>query len=368
MNSGVWNANGLDPTTIDLLYDSPMEDTYIKDNITLAAALYYSNQAYTDIQPISLSIPNTTLWDDTRWNSLSSVLTTYINDLTSCTTIDDLVSQLASDNTSVRDALFNEDIERRQQSLKDWYNSSNSKTSVKGFTYPNSMVTGLKLEGQQKVQKEMSAKSKEVMKFVQEFATAQHAFIFDNAISQNGADVDWNSNVTSLLLKAYETKVNTLITMYKTECDAIFSTSKVLIKEFDSLSKFSIKQYNEFSNEDLTRTSALAEARIKAFEANHSDKNRAYEAFSDSQYKYVSSMIENVRTKLQTLEASDATQLKFLAEQVRQIVSFGQSVVTLETNTLQEHVKAASTAAQGVAQLINQYSSSYISLQQIASA
>lgn len=135
----------------------------------------------------------------------------------------ELAAYLASDGIPTKefqDAIFNTDIERKQQTLNDLYELADAKTGAKGFTYPNSMTTALKLDAQQKYQFDRENQSREIVKTVTEWAKQIYQFSIEKGIEFEKFHADFTFQYCTAFVSVYKDLVLAATTEFKARIEA----------------------------------------------------------------------------------------------------------------------------------------------------
>jgi hypothetical protein len=223
----------------------------------------------------SLAGATTTMWSETFWTNLKTRLAAFTENITSADTVDTAVNTLTSDLTKMNSALYAKDYERRAQVLRDLYSAADAKTGSKGFTFPNSMTTGLYLEAQQKFQFDMSQTSRDIVTHIFDWAKSVQQFSLQQGISAHNADIDFKVRYLNTVVTSYSATVNAMVDKYKAEIMGYVSQAEATIKEYigeasaltervKTLNDISIKQGEfELAKDKANADIAAEDAKIK---------------------------------------------------------------------------------------------------------
>jgi Skp family chaperone for outer membrane proteins len=179
-----------------------------------------------------LSGYNTPIWNDTFWSNLKNLLTNFTGNITGSDDVDTVVTKLTNETTKLQVALYAADLERKQQALRDAHSAANAATGARGFTYPNSMTTALKLDAQQKYMFDLSQTSRDLVKQIFEWAKNNYQFSVQQQISAHNADIDFNMRYAGVLVQVFDTSVRAVLDEYRTAVASEAGKMDQKIKEF----------------------------------------------------------------------------------------------------------------------------------------
>lgn len=202
--------------------------TKITDFSTIKTALdaYISDINAIDVSTTIPSPPDLTgftsaKWSETWWGNLKTEVQRFFTTSTSLT-----------ETNAMQDAMYQKDLARRQQTLRDIYSAANSNTAARGFLFPTSLTTALKLDGQQKFQFDAATASRDIYKFVIEWAKSNYQFALDKTITAHNADIEFNIKYMNALVETYRATVLTLLEQYKELVAVAIAKLEAKIKEY----------------------------------------------------------------------------------------------------------------------------------------
>lgn len=163
-----------------------------------------SSPSFVGVDAPNLSTYNQPIWSEAYWTTLKTKVLTFLDTNTSLTETD-----------AMQNAMYQKDLSRRQQTLRDLYSAANSNTSAKGFLFPTSLTTALKLDAQQKYQFDAVTASRDIYKFVIEWAKSNYQYALTKTIDAHQADVEFNTKYASVLIESYKTQVQMILEKYK---------------------------------------------------------------------------------------------------------------------------------------------------------
>jgi hypothetical protein len=187
--------------------------------------------------PPSLTGADTVMWSETYWTNLKTKLAAFTDSITGADDVDSCVTELTSDLTKMNSALYAKDYERKTQVLRDLYSAADVGTGAKGFTYPNSMTTALRMEAQQKFQFDMSQTARDLIVNIFEWAKSVQQFSLQQGISAHNADVDFNMRYIDATVKVYAATVEALVDKYKADVEAFVAQFEANVKAFKAESE-----------------------------------------------------------------------------------------------------------------------------------
>lgn len=245
--TAIMSNSGFDVTT-----DAPVKTDLTLDDLSYSAIGTLSAlNGYTAWTSVPSLIPaptfadaKTPMWGvDSTWTSLKTGIDAFINNITGSDDIDSVLTKLTNDTTKYQVAFYAQDLERKQQVLRDLYSAANSSTGNKGFLFPNSMTTALKLDAQQKYQFDLSQTSRDLIKFLYEWAKNNWQFSVDKGINAHNSDIDFNIRYCDVLLKAYSEEINAQLTKFKESVTLDLAKAKTAVEEFSAKVDGLIKSY-----------------------------------------------------------------------------------------------------------------------------
>ena len=241
----------------------------------------------------SLTIPaygstETPIWSETYWTNLKTTLTNMIGTVTTSSNVDALITQLTVDSTKTQVAIYAADRDRKQQALRDSFSAASASTGSRGFTYPNSMTTALKLSAQQQYMFDLAQTSRDIIKQIFEWAKTSYQFSIEKQVNVHAADVEFNMQYRRMAEAAFANEAQRLLLEYKTK----MSEKVVLVEQamnayrlaFDALQldatigreeiDLQLKEYGVLSSVAIQNSQAYAntnapiyQARLKAAES-----------------------------------------------------------------------------------------------------
>lgn len=172
------------------------------------------------------------VWSETFWTNLKGLLTTFTGNITGSDDIDTVVTKLTNETNKLQVALYAADRERKQQALRDAHSAAASATGARGFTYPNSMTTALKLAATQQYMFDLSQTSRELIKTIFEWAKSNYQFSVEKQISAHNVDVDFNLRYADALIKVYSEQVHNVLQEYRDKVAVKISEAEQKIKSY----------------------------------------------------------------------------------------------------------------------------------------
>lgn len=131
--------------------------------------------------------------------------------------ISDYIISMGIPDKPYQDAIFNESYDRNLQVLNDLYELADAKVGARGFTYPNSMVTALKLDAQQKYQFDRNQISRDITKLVTEWARQNYQFAIEKGITFEQFHADFTYKYCTAFVEIYKSLVLASIERFKAE-------------------------------------------------------------------------------------------------------------------------------------------------------
>lgn len=209
-----------------------------ENDAAISAALTAFDTALAAITPGTINAaPSLTgytapIWNETFWTNLKSLLTTFTSNITGSDDIDTVVTKLTGETTKLQVALYAADRERKQQSLRDAHSAASSATGARGFTYPNSMTTALKLAATQQYTFDLSQTSRDLIKSMFEWAKSNYQFTIEKQISAHNADADFNIRYAEILIRVYSEQVRNALQEYRDKVAVVISKAEQKIKAY----------------------------------------------------------------------------------------------------------------------------------------
>lgn len=194
-------------------------------------------------------------WAEGFWDNMKTVLSNHVTALLGADSVDAVLSVLSSDTTRAQNALFTQDLSRKQQVLRDIYSAAEANTAALGFSHPNSMTTALKLDAQQKFQFGMDDVARDLMVKLFAWAKESGQFILSQGINAHSADIEFNIRYADILLKKYSEELNKQVTLLREETNLAKERVDLFLKK----QEYSLKDY-QLKIEKIKDKSALVEA------------------------------------------------------------------------------------------------------------
>lgn len=298
--------------------------------VTLDTLTAYSawTAAPTLVTAPTLSSYTTPQWSETFWTNLKNGIDNFTGTVTNQTTLagaGGMLAQLTSDTDKIQVAFYAEDLQRKQQVLRDLYSAANSQTANKGFLFPTSMTTALKLDAQQKFQFDLSQTSRDLIKFLMEWAKSNWQFTVGQSISAHNSDIDFNTRYCDVLLKSYATTINAELDKFKAQVSQEIEKARTNVLEFQAKVDALIKKYTvetaavqkvdelelKLDEVKISALSAHDKAAVDAWAAWASNAMRASEINVQAMQGQTNAKINAAAQALQgaTTVASSATQV-----------------------------------------------------------
>lgn len=172
------------------------------------------------------------IWNETFWSNLKGLLTTFTSNITGSDDVDTVVTKLTGETTALQVALYATDRERKQQALRDAYSAANSAVGARGFTYPNSMTTALKLAATQQYMFDLSQTSRDLIRSMFEWAKSNYQFTVEKQISAHNADADFNMRYADVLVRVYSEQVRNVLQEYRDKIAGEIAKAEQKIKAY----------------------------------------------------------------------------------------------------------------------------------------
>ncbi len=171
-------------------------------------------------------------WSEGSWTNLKTLLTNFTSNITSNDDVSRVISKLTNETDKLQIALYAADRERKQQTLRDSISAAHSTTGARGFTYPNSMTTALKLSAQQQYMFELSQVSRDLVKLIFEWAKDNYQFSIQQQMAAHNADVDFNMRYANSLIQVFDTSTKVILEEYRSKVSTEVEKANQKIKEF----------------------------------------------------------------------------------------------------------------------------------------
>lgn len=221
-------------------------------------------------------------WSESFWANLKAGIDKFTGSITDQTTlagVGGVLDMLTSDTEKIQIAFYAEDLQRKQQVLRDLYSAANSQSGNKGFLFPQSMTTALKLDAQQKFQFDLSQTSRDLIKFIMEWAKSNWQFTMTQSINAHNADIDFNIRYCDVLLKSYATEVSAQLDKFKAQVAVDTARARDAVEAVQTTNDGILRKYatdvamagakNSFAiDKDKIALSALTEHDKLAIEAS----------------------------------------------------------------------------------------------------
>lgn len=226
----------------------------------IKAALDTFDAALAEIIPGSIEAPptlsgyNAPIWNETFWSNLKNLLTSFTSNITGSDDVDTVVTKLTGETTKLQVALYAADRERKQQALRDAYSAANSATGARGFTFPNSMTTVLKLAAQQQYTFDLSQTSRDLVKNIFEWAKSNYQFTVEKQISAHNADVDFNMRYADVLIRVYSEQVRNVLQEYRDKIAGEIAKAEQKLKAYSI--RLDVVKTNASVSSELDRINA----------------------------------------------------------------------------------------------------------------
>lgn len=176
-----------------------MIDTVLELADSLAGLTFNPPKAIDDFHMLK-----TKVWSDSFANQIENSLSNYL-------------STLGVPAVEFQSAIFNESVERNLQTLNDLLDLAEAKTGARGFTYPNSMTTILKLDAQQKWQFDRNQINRDTTKLVTEWARQNYQFAIEKGITFEQFHADFTYKYCTAFVDIYKNLVMASIERFKAE-------------------------------------------------------------------------------------------------------------------------------------------------------
>ncbi len=160
----------------------------------------------------------TAIWSETFWTNLKTTLGNLMS-VTSNSSIDEVIADLTSNSTAVGNALYAQDLERKQQALRDAHSAAASATGARGFSYPNSMTTAMKLAATQQYMFDRNQAARDLMKQIFDWAKTSEQFVIGKQIEAHAADAEFNLQYRRMAEAAFTNEAQRIFNKYQKEVE-----------------------------------------------------------------------------------------------------------------------------------------------------
>ena len=215
------------------------------------------------------------------------------------TSLSDYLTSMGIPDKSYQDAIFNEDYNRKLQTLNDLYDLADAKVGARGFTYNNDQSTALKLDAQQKYQFDLTQIGRDITKLVTEWARQNYQFAIDKGISFEQFHADFTYKYCTGYVDIYKNLVMASIERFKAELGKYVEPIRALIE--------AAKLPLEVSKMNTDINIANANTNLEAIKLQVQEAVQVYDA--------------NVRSSLGIFQ----TQVQALSEVAKETASFIQA-------------------------------------------
>jgi hypothetical protein len=157
------------------------------------------------------------IWRDAFADKIESSLSSYLN-------------SMGIPNASFQNAIFNESYDRNMQILNDNLDLADTKVGARGFTYPNDMVTSLKLDAQQKYTFDRTQVSRDITKLVTEWARQNYQFAIEKGIQFEQFHADFTYKYCTAFVSIYKDMVLASIERFKADLARYIEPIKALVE------------------------------------------------------------------------------------------------------------------------------------------
>jgi hypothetical protein len=279
--------------------------------------------------PPALTGATSAMWSEAFWTDLKTKLTAFTANITSADTVDTAVNTLTSDLTKMNSALYAKDYERKQQTLRDLYSAADAATGARGFSYPTSMTTALRMDAQQKFQFDMSEVSRNLITNIFEWAKSSSQFALQQSVAAHNSDVEFNIRYLDTTVKVYVATVEALIKKYQADVAALISQAEAKVKEFigeaAALTE-KVKVLNEIRLDEAKFDLAV-------------DKVNADIAADDAKIKIadfqarVANFLETSKVDLESRDRNNKNQIQAAASAAQAAIAMAAGASTITLNT-----------------------------------
>jgi hypothetical protein len=204
-------ASGTPPSNALLYADTgrlPIETIKSADNMIAEVNRLIDGIAQVHYVPIvaipSFAMQDHKIWDDPFATKLEQAMSDYLD-------------TMGIPDASFQNAIFNESIQRNQQTLNDLLELADAKVGARGFTNPNSMVTALRLDAQQKYQFDRNQINRDVTKLVTEWARQNYHMAIEKGITFEQFQADFTYKYCTAFVDIYKNMVLASVEQFKAE-------------------------------------------------------------------------------------------------------------------------------------------------------
>ena len=264
-------------------------DSMIETVMDLAGAI--SSIEFLPPRPITdFEMSNHKIWQDAFANKIEGSLSAY-------------VSSMGIPDKIYQDAIFEEDKQRKLQTLNDLYELADAKTGARGFTYPNDHGTILKLDAQQKYQFDLTQIGRDISKLVTEWARQNYQFAIDKGIALETFHADFTYKYCTAFVDIYKNLVLAAVERFKADISKYIEPIRALVEA----AKLPVEVAK--LNSDISKANADIEAQenarkideaIKVFDI----KSRQFITIFGEQIKALSAVAQDTASMVQAASRS----------------------------------------------------------------
>jgi hypothetical protein len=189
--------------------------------------IQWPTASFLTLPSLPTGVDTTPKWNSTGttdWTTLKTALKQFYVTANSLTEVSDIST-----------AMYNDDVARKQRVLLDLYNAANWNTANKGFLYPNSLTVALKLSAQEKHQYDLKQVSRDIVKYVTEWAKSNYQHAVDKMISAQQIDIEFNLKYPQIQVEVYRDVVKAIVEKFESEVRAYVAKIDAMIKPIQTL-------------------------------------------------------------------------------------------------------------------------------------
>lgn len=213
--------------------------------------------------------------------------------------LSDYIISMGIPNKTYQDAIFNEDYDRKLQTLNDLLELADAKVGARGFTYPNSQSAILKLDAQQKYQFDLTQIGRDITKLVTEWARQNYQFAIDKGITLEQFHADFTYKYCTGFVDIYKNMILASVEQFKAE-----------------LSKYI---------EPIRALTEAAKLPIELGKVNADIEKANAEVFTESNKAKISEAVQTYQANLQAAVTTFGTKVQALAEVAKESAEFVKS-------------------------------------------
>lgn len=157
------------------------------------------------------------MWKDALADKIESNISSYID-------------SMGIPSSDFQNAIFNESYDRNLQVLNDLMDLADTKVGARGFTYPNGMVTAIKLDAQQKYQFDRNQVNRDVTKLVTEWARSNYQFAIEKGITFEQFHADFTYKYCTAYVDIYKNLILSSIELFKAQIGKYIEPIKALVE------------------------------------------------------------------------------------------------------------------------------------------